>query len=121
MRYRSWLAIGQILLATVAVLSLIPLDAPLPVENGDKLEHLLVYASLAGWWQLPPGSRRRHWLTGLGLVTFGALLELLQGLTPYRTPDPWDALANSLGVLLGSLLATSPIGRHAGSRYPGRA
>jgi len=121
MRYRSWLAIGLILLATVAVLSLIPLGAPLPVENGDKLEHLLVYASLASWWQLPPGPQRRRWLAGLSLVAFGASLELLQGLTPYRTTDPWDALANSLGVLLGSLLAMSPAGRYAGSRYPGRA
>ena len=121
MRYRSWLAIGLILIATVAVLSLMPLGAPLPVENGDKLEHLLVYASLAVWWQLPLGSPRRRLIVGLGLIAFGASLELLQGLTPYRTPDPWDALANSLGVLLGSLLAMSPAGRFAGSRYPGRA
>jgi hypothetical protein len=33
------------------------------------------------------------------------VIELLQGLTPDRMPDPLDALANSGGVLLGWLAA----------------
>jgi glycopeptide antibiotics resistance protein len=40
----------------------------------------------------------------LALVVYGIVIELLQGsATTYRTPDVWDVLANSIGVILGSL------------------
>ena len=40
----------------------------------------------------------------LALVIYGTVIELLQGsATTYRTPDVWDVLANSIGVILGSL------------------
>ena len=38
-------------------------------------------------------------------MLFGTAIEGLQGLTPDRMPDPLDALANTLGVLLGWLAA----------------
>ena len=38
-------------------------------------------------------------------MLFGIVIEGLQGFTPDRMPDPLDALANTLGVLLGWLTA----------------
>ncbi len=99
-----WLAVG-----VVVVLSLTP---PPPMElprHGDKIEHLLAYAALAAAavqvWR--PG--RPLLLAGLGLVLMGVLLEFAQGaLTATRQADPFDALANTLGVGLGMLTALTP-------------
>ncbi|MCM4155320.1 teicoplanin resistance protein VanZ [Gramella sp. AN32] len=42
---------------------------------------------------------------GLGCFLFGMLIEVLQGtLTSYRTPDWWDIVANSTGVILAVLI-----------------
>ncbi len=58
---------------------------------------------LTFWWaQL---ITRQRWKLAIAVVLFGIAIELLQGLTPDRQPDPLDALANSSGVLLGWLAA----------------
>ena len=108
---RPWLWAGLWWLAVlvVVVLSLVP---PPPMElprHGDKVEHLLAYALLAAAavqvWR--PG--RPLLLAGLGLVLMGVLLEFAQGaLTATRQADPFDALANTLGVALGLLTAFTP-------------
>ena len=108
---RPWLWAGLWWLAVlvVVVLSLVP---PPPMElprHGDNVEHLLAYALLAAAavqvWR--PG--RPLLLAGLGLVLMGVLLEFAQGaLTATRQADPFDALANTLGVALGLLTAFTP-------------
>lgn len=93
------------MLAAVIVLSLIPppdLQVRLP-RNADKVEHLLAYAALAfGALQL---FARRRVLAAVacGLVVLGVGLEIAQGwLVPeVRSRDMLDAVANTLGVLLG--------------------
>lgn len=99
-----WLAVGVVL-----VLSLVPPPAMELPRHGDKVEHLLAYAVLAAAavqvWR--PG--RPLLLAGLGLVLMGVLLEFAQGaLTATRQADPFDALANTLGVGLGLLTAFTP-------------
>ncbi|KAF1697138.1 VanZ family protein [Pseudoxanthomonas koreensis] len=104
-----WAGLWWLAVALVVVLSLVP---PPPMElprHGDKVEHLLAYALLAAAavqvWR--PG--RPLLLAGLGLVLMGVLLEFAQGaLTATRQADPADALANTLGVLLGLLTVLTP-------------
>ena len=71
--------------------------------NTDKLVHLAGYSVLMFWWaQLVT---RQRWKLAVMVVLFGIAIELLQGLTPDRQPDLFDALANIGGVLLGWLAA----------------
>ena len=100
---RLWRAGGWLGVAITLVVSLMP--PPLNDSGGhtDKLVHLMGYAVLMLWWaQL---IIQQRWKLALALVLFGTAIEGLQGLTPDRMPDPLDALANTLGVLLGWLAA----------------
>ena len=82
---------------------------PLPemtqvVSSQDKFEHAIAFFVLmllgAGGWP-----RRVGWMAG-GLSAYGLLIEVCQHtLTTNRFGDPWDWVADSVGVLLGGLLA----------------
>ena len=99
---RLWKTFAWLGVAAALVLSLIP---PFMNEAGhtDKIVHMTGYAVMMFWWaQLVV---RRRWQLAMAIVLFGAAIELLQGLTPDRDPDVFDALANSAGVLLGWLAA----------------
>ena len=95
---KIWTGIGYALLVAVAVLSLIP--GP-EVGDSDKLLHFLTYMLLSGWFSLIVKYPRSLWLVLVGLISFGLLMEYLQGLTSYRMQDIDDAMANSLGVMVG--------------------
>lgn len=102
---RLWLAIGWLIVAVIVYFSLAPQVPDIGIEDGDKLEHLLAYASLMAWWsQLYISSPSRRKL-GLACLALGAAMELAQGLTPARSPDLLDLLANATGILLGWLAA----------------
>ncbi len=62
----------------------------------DKAQHALGFMTLAllGWWAYP-GATARVWL---GLLFFGAAIEVLQHLSGWRFGDPLDWLADALGV-----------------------
>jgi len=100
---RLWRAGGWLGVAITLVVSLMP--PPLNDSGGhaDKLVHLMGYAVLMLWWAQLVIQQR--WKLALAVVLFGTAIEGLQGLTPDRMPDPLDALANTLGVLLGWLAA----------------
>ena len=102
---RIWLAVGWLIVAAIVYFSLAPQVPEIGIEDGDKLEHLLAYASLMAWWsQLYVYSPSRLKL-GLACLALGAAMELAQGLTPARSPDLLDLLANTAGILLGWLAA----------------
>ena len=97
-----WKAVGWFGVAAALALSL---GHPMLDEGGqrDKVIHLAGYAVLMFWWaQLVT---RERWKLAIAVVLFGGAIELLQGLTPDRDPDIFDALANTGGVLLGWLAA----------------
>ena len=100
---RLWRAAGW----TGIVLTLLASLLPPALEGGeshvDKLAHLLGYALLMFWWAQLVVHKR--WKLAVAVVLFGVAIELLQGLTPERQPDPLDALANAAGALLGWLAA----------------
>ena len=101
-----WLGLWLLALVAVCVVCLVPLDSmpPLP-DNSDKVEHLLAYFTLAAGAVQLFGGNRALLVAALGLVALGIGIEFAQGMTAYRSADPMDALANSIGVLIG--LATS--------------
>jgi VanZ family protein len=78
-------------------------------ELKDKAWHLAAFGGLSGLLARALGyfghetlrAARDAALTGVAL---GGLLELLQGLTPYRSPDWADFVADSLGAGLAYLL-----------------
>jgi VanZ family protein len=66
----------------------------------DKLQHFCAYALMAGLLTVSLEARR-WWFWGLvGLVAFGAGLEILQGLVG-RDMSFKDEIANTLGVIAG--------------------
>ena len=104
-RPRLWLGVWLAMVAAVIALSLIPppdLQVRLP-RNADKVEHLLAYAALAFFALQLFVSRRMLVGVACGLIALGVGLEILQGsLVPdVRSMDWQDAVANTLGVLLG--------------------
>ena len=95
--------------ALIVVLSLIN-PANLPSHNisvSDKFLHALAYTFLMWSWLLVFRNNTTFTiklLLFLLLVLFGVFLEFLQGnLTDYRTFDWNDALANTIGLILGLL------------------
>ncbi len=115
---KLWLSISWLLVALVIYLSLVSGPLPIHAIASDKsthwliygIAHILAYGTLMLWFlQLCPVSRRP--IIALGLVALGILLELLQGLTPDRSPGYLDIVANMAGVMLGWLLGKTRLSR----------
>ena len=103
LRYRRWwwlLGVAQVLIVVYLSLSNISLPQ-LSSDFGDKINHLLAYGVLMGWFgQLLAGWRKRV-LCALALIALGISMEFLQGMTPYRFFEWQDAIANCLEVGFG--------------------
>ena len=107
---RRWIGLWVLAIVAVVVVCLMPPPAlpPLP-DHGDKVEHFASYFLLAfGAVQLF-AARRVLLLAAAGLVVLGVGIEIAQGaLTSDRSADPYDALANSVGVALGMAMMLTP-------------
>lgn len=95
------------LLAAFALLmALLPKPPSLPIDQfGDKFEHMLAFAVLAGVANL--GWRHlKAWRIVLWLSAFGALIEVLQMIAAlHRDADPRDWLADTAAILVATLIA----------------
>ncbi len=106
------LAIAIITTLAIAFLSLshLPkLDIGFKIKSSDKYLHATAYFILSLVWyfalQKKIKKRRFKVLLILFLIFYGIILEALQGgLTNYRTADFYDIIANSVGVLIATLL-----------------
>lgn len=101
---RLWLSIGVAGCAALLYMCLMPSPPKVvDVANVDKIEHFLAYLLLGLWFGaiLAPYYLRVF----LGLVAFGVLIEILQGLTGYRDAQFGDAVADGAGALGGIVLA----------------
>jgi hypothetical protein len=74
-----------------------------PVVGFDKVVHIGMFVGWAFlWMMLFPEKTRFIFLIG---IFFGILLEFYQQLLPFdRSFDWWDALADGVGTLAGTLL-----------------
>ena len=109
---RPWLWAGLWILAIACVVvgSLLPSSDLPSVKVNDKVEHFVAYAVLsAGAVQL--FARRLSWgFVCVLLVLMGIGLELLQAQMGLgRMLDRNDALANTIGVLIGLATALTPL------------
>ena len=106
-----WLTLWFCAIGAVVIASLVP-SRTLPTlpHLTDKTEHLLSYAMLGAGAFMLFRTRRWSWLTALGLIGLGCLLEVAQGhLTADRTADWLDALANTIGIALSTVLGLTPL------------
>ena len=103
---RAWIGIGWAGIGAVVVLSLIPSPPQLlPVEAGDKAEHMLAYGSLMFWFAQVYVQRSRRLTTAGLLAALGVTIEFVQRDTGYRTFEYADMAADCAGILVGWLLA----------------
>lgn len=100
------------MIVAVVVVSLMP-PPPMPevaFEGIDKVEHVLGYFALSTMSTALFAPMRTRARIAAALVALGIGLELAQGaMTTTRTPDLLDALANTVGVVLG--LVATPVTR----------
>lgn len=107
-----WRGIGWLMIAIVAFLLVTPrVPDPLDVAHADKLYHVAGFAVLAIWAALLFESHRALLWRGLLLAAFGAGMEGVQALLPWRSADLADLLANLGGVALGIFVGFTPLAR----------
>ena len=109
LRYRSrWQLAGIVLLLTALVAALLPdlpfIDLSRPFRMTDKGLHALAFAFLAVWFS-GQYARRSFWRIGVGLIAFGALIELIQGMVSYRNAEWMDMYADGVGITMGLIIA----------------
>lgn len=107
-----WVAIWLAMIAVVVATSLLSADdlPPSPFDGFDKVEHFTAYLVLSVYAGMLFAQRRAQSVAAVALIALGVGLEFAQGaLTVSRMADSADALANSLGVLAGLMLAPTPV------------
>ncbi|MEQ1838617.1 MAG: VanZ family protein [Candidatus Nitrotoga sp.] len=101
-RSALWIWVFGSVALVVLALALMPIAVHMPTTGWDKANHLLAFAVLA--WLGCHAYPQRMASVLLGLLAYGALIEILQSFTSYRFADWHDLLADGLGLLLGWLL-----------------
>jgi len=100
-----WIALGWMLLALVVALSLLPMpQTSVQVPGSDKFQHLIAYFAIS-FWHCQLQLRRPVLVRRLLLIALtGALVEVLQAQTGYRTGELRDLAANLIGVIFGTVI-----------------
>ena len=100
---RKWLVIGWVLVGLIVGGSLMPGLPSSDVQHVDKIQHVCAYFLLMNWFA--QAMRLRRASIAVAVFAMGVAVELLQGMTGWRTYDMYDMAANTTGVLLGWLAA----------------
>ena len=102
---RALLRVLFIMLVVVGlVVSLLPMDGVVNLENNkDKVAHALSFLGFAALLDLATTRSFWRWKFPV-LLGYGALIEILQAFTPWRSFWFWDFTADTTGVLLYWLL-----------------
>jgi len=119
LRYaRHWRMASIILLLIVLIAALMPAaiwfwsdDVPVIdwMTHVDKWLHGFTFVVLTVWFA-GLYARRSYWLIALGLLLFGILIELLQGLVRYRMAEWYDLGADAIGIVVGLAIALAGLG-----------
>ena len=99
-------AVIAVYAALILVTAVIPIPEGPELPHLDKAVHLCEYLLLA-WLMsiaLRAGGLTAHdylILAWIYATSYGLLIELIQGLLPWRSADLWDAAANAAGAAIG--------------------
>ena len=104
---RFWRAATLIWMAGILVASLLPGTVGAP---GGMLWHLLGYGVLGALW----GQWQAVWVVWVLATGYGAVIEGLQWLLPYRLAEAADLLTNALGALTGLAITRAWARLHRG-------
>jgi VanZ family protein len=99
-----WWSVGWLLVAGVAVGSLVPSSFVDDVSIRDKPLHAMAYLALTLWFA-GLYRRERHWILAALIFAFGFALDVAQSGTATRSFDLADVAANAGGILVGLVLA----------------
>jgi VanZ family protein len=110
---RFALIIAIVYSLALAIVSLVKLDniPDVGVSYGDKIFHFLAYCILTFLWfnvffnAFKLKKRRAIYFSIVLSIIFGIIIEILQEtITVSRALDAYDVLANTIGVLIASLV-----------------
>lgn len=102
MKDGDWRRAFAACLLVVLVMALLPPRIPVPETGWDKVNHVMAFAVLGALGCRSYAGRAALVLSGL--LVYGGAIELLQGLTGYRTADWLDLAADGAGASFGWLL-----------------
>ena len=97
---------------TMALLPDLPFwsfDPHAAFKVADKGLHFLTFTFLTVWFS-GQYSRRSYWRLAVGLIAFGALIEIFQGMVNYRSSEWLDLTADGAGIALGLIIARTGMG-----------
>jgi VanZ family protein len=107
--WRLWLGLGIAMVMIVATVCLLPNQSLPDVPTSDKFKHVVAFGVLAFWFGTIVVRRDVPWVA-LGVLAFGGFIEIAQwAMNVGRSAEWLDFLADAIGVLVGSLLALSPL------------
>lgn len=110
---RRWRFVGAIILLVVLLATMAPaflFDVRLKqVVSHDKWAHFLAFLFLAVWFS-GQYARQSYWRLGTALLAFGALIEVCQYASGYRSAEWLDLAADLAGIVVGLLLAVAGAG-----------
>ena len=111
MKHRPfWLGAGVAFVALVIYLSLTPRPLDVPSWEGFKVGHILAYAWLMFWYAPLYGSAAERAVVGAVILALGIGLEYIQGMVG-RDFSYTDMRDDGIGVVLGWIVAATPLGR----------
>ena len=115
----AWRALLALLVVAVGYLALTPAP-PAAIDFGwDKLNHVLAFSALGFSASLScPASRRVRLLLLFMLFGYGGLIEVLQQFLPGRACEWTDLFADSVGIVLGAIMAAGVFHTVSGEAPP---
>ncbi|WOB09910.1 VanZ family protein [Piscinibacter gummiphilus] len=106
---RGWQLLLALLVGVVCYLAFTPTPPQLATAWWDKANHSLAFLALTFTACLAfPRPGRGVWLVIVGLLAFGAGIEVVQAFVPGRSCEWADLLADSVGIAAG-VLVTLPL------------
>ncbi|MEX2125510.1 MAG: VanZ family protein [Woeseia sp.] len=109
---RRWQVAGITVLFAVLTATLVPAIPGMRHAHflhSDKLWHGVTFMILTVWFA-GQYSRRSYWRLAVGLLAFGALIEICQRMLSYRSAEMMDLVADAVGILAGLLIACAGVG-----------
>ncbi len=106
---KFWLILSGILVGGIVFGSLYPLALRSEFLAMDKIHHAIAYGTLTGWLLLIFHGRKAWLKIVVFALLLGGSLEIAQSFTDFRISEWLDIAANTLGVMLGSIVALTPL------------